>query len=58
MKPLSWSLIATLVVKYGIPFTEQLIANIANKTPVSPEEWNSLLTKIQTPFDQLVPKQP
>jgi hypothetical protein len=58
MEPLSWSVIATLVVKYGIPFTEQLIANIANNKPVTPEEWNALAAKIQTPFDVLVPKQP
>lgn len=57
MEPLSWSVIATLVVKYGIPFTEQLIANIANKAPVTAEEWNALTAKISVPFSDLVPKQ-
>lgn len=56
MEPLTWAAVASLVVKYGIPFTEQLIANIANKKPVTPEEWYALLTKINTPFDSLVPK--
>lgn len=56
MDPLTWSAVAGLIVKYGIPFTEQLIANIANKTTVTPEEWNALTAKINTPFDTLVPK--
>ncbi len=56
MEPLTWSIVASLVVKYGLPFTEQLIANISNNKPVTPEEWNALLLKINTPFDSLVPK--
>jgi hypothetical protein len=56
MEPITWSIVASLVVKYGIPFTEQLIANIQNNKPVTAEEWNSLTTKINTPFATLVPK--
>jgi hypothetical protein len=58
MDPLTWSAIAALIVKYGLPFTEQLIVNIKNNKPVTPEEWNALILKINTPFDTLVPKQP
>lgn len=58
MEPMTWSIVASLVVKYGLPFTEQLISNISNNKPVTAEEWNALLLKINTPFDQLVPKQP
>lgn len=57
MDPLTWSAVAALIVKYGIPFTENLIANISNNKPVTPEEWNALTKKIETPFSELVPKQ-
>lgn len=57
MEPITWSVIAGLVAKYGVPFVEQLLTNITNKAPVTAAEWNTLTAKIQTPFDQLVPKQ-
>lgn len=58
MDPLTWSAVAALVIKYGLPFTEQLIANIQNNKPVDAAEWAALKAKIDTPFAALVPKQP
>lgn len=34
--------IATLIVQYGIPFTEYIIQLIQNKTEVTPTEWANL----------------
>jgi hypothetical protein len=56
MDPLTWSAIAALVVKYGVPFVEQLLTNAQNNKPVTLEEWTALKAKIDVPFDQLVPK--
>lgn len=56
MEPLSWSIVATLIAKYGLPFVEQLVLNISTNQPVSPENWNALIAKINTPFNDLVPK--
>jgi hypothetical protein len=56
MPPITWTVIAEIVVKYGVPFAEQLIANIQNNTPVTAAEWNTLAAKIETPFAVLVPK--
>jgi hypothetical protein len=56
MEPISWSVVAGLVLKYGIPFVDQLIRNIQNDKPVTSEEWAALKVKIDTPFDELVPK--
>lgn len=56
MEPLSWSVIASLVLKFGVPFVDQLITNIQNNTTPTPEAWASLKAKIDTPFEVLVPK--
>lgn len=34
--------VASLIVTYGIPFTEYLIKLIENKTQVTPNEWANL----------------
>lgn len=57
MEPISWSVLATLIAKYGIPFVDQLITNMQKQTPPTLDEWAALKTKIDTPFDDLVPKQ-
>ncbi len=56
MEPVTWSVIASLVLKYGVPFVDQLIQNLKNNNPVTLDEWNALKAKIDTPFDVLVPK--
>lgn len=48
--------IATLVLRYGIPFVSGLIEKAHKKETVSTEEWAGLLLKVETPFDSLVPK--
>jgi hypothetical protein len=54
---MEWSVIATLIAKYGIPFVDQLIQNLQKQTPPTLEEWTALKAKVETPFDELVPKQ-
>lgn len=39
---MDWLSIGTMVLQYGLPFVEKLIANWQNKTPVTVEEWNNL----------------
>lgn len=56
MEPITWSVVAQLVLRYGVPFVDQLITNIKNQAPVTPEEWTALRAKIATPFEALVPK--
>jgi hypothetical protein len=56
MEPLTWAAVASLVVKYGVPFVEQLLTNAQKNTPVTLDEWTALKAKIDTPFDVLVPK--
>ena len=52
---MDWMLVATLLLKYGEPFVEQLIENINNKTPVTPEEYAKLKEKLQITGDELIP---
>lgn len=54
---MEWTVIATLVAKYGIPFVDQLITNMQKQTAPTLEEWTALKAKIDTSFDSLVPKQ-
>lgn len=43
------TLIAQLVVMYGLPFAERMIQLWQNKTPVTTEEWAQLKTLAETP---------
>lgn len=49
-------MIAELILKVGVPFVAGLLEKIEKKEPVSLAEWNVLVTKIQVPFDSLVPE--
>ncbi len=40
---MDWVTIAALILQYGLPFVEKLIANWTNKTPVTPAEWAVLV---------------
>jgi len=42
MEPMTWSVIAGLIVKYGIPFTEYLINLAAAQGTPAPAEWATL----------------
>lgn len=47
-----------LVLRYGIPFVSGLLERAEKKEPVTLAEWQGLVAKIQTPFDQIVPAAP
>ena len=51
-----WGAVAGLVWKLGAPFAAKIITNAANKTPVTPEEWEKLAALIETPGESLIPK--
>lgn len=53
-----WGAIAALAYKLGAPFVAKILANSANKTPVTPEEWAKLAALIETPGETLVPARP
>lgn len=57
MEPISWAMVAQLVIKYGVPFVDNLIQNMQKQTPPTLEEWTALKTKINVDFETLVPKQ-
>lgn len=42
MIALTWEEIAILIVRYGLPFVERLIANISKGGAPTPEEWAAL----------------
>jgi hypothetical protein len=48
-----WGLIASVALKYGLPFAEKLIGNIQNNKPVTLDEWNALKAKAALTYDQL-----
>lgn len=58
MDPITWTVVAQLIIKYGVPFVDQLITNMQKQGLPTLDEWNALKKKIDTPFDVLVPKQP
>lgn len=55
---ITWAVVAQLVIKYGVPFADQLITNLQNQKPVDAATWAALKSKIDVPFAVLVPKQP
>jgi len=55
MEPITWGLIAQLIVKVGLPAAERIWLNAQNNTPVTPAEWKTLRDLNETPFDALMP---
>lgn len=39
---MTWDVIAGLIIQYGLPFVEKMIALWQNKAPVTQAEWDSL----------------
>lgn len=56
IEPISWTIVAQLIIKYGVPFVDNLIGNMQKQTVPTLDEWNALKAKIDTSFDSLVPK--
>ena len=53
MEPLTWATVAALVVNYGIPFTERMIALWEQKAAVSMDEFQKLKATVPAPGDAL-----
>lgn len=47
------TLIASLIVQFGLPFAEKMIELWTNKTPITPEVWLQLKALVLTPEDAL-----
>lgn len=45
---MTWEVIAQLALQYGMPYVVQLVANINNKAPVTPEAVNQLHEHVKT----------
>ena len=50
---MDWTLIATLLLRYGPEFVESILSKIQNNTPVTLEEWIALKSKIAIGYDDL-----
>lgn len=55
---MGWDVIAGLVLQYGVPFVTHIIENAQNNKPVTLDEWNALVAKIQISGESLIPKRP
>ena len=55
----SAALIIQLIVQYGIPGAEAIVADVksweANKADPTPADWAALLAKVGTPYSFFVP---
>lgn len=50
---MSPTVIAALIVQFGLPFVEKLIQLWADNTPITPESWAGLKALVKTPEDAL-----
>ena len=39
---MTWDVIAGLIINYGLPFAEKMVALWSNKAPVTTTEWDAL----------------
>lgn len=48
-----WGVIAGLALQFGTDFVKGLLENAKNGVEPTPEEWDKLVQKIKTPFEDL-----
>lgn len=42
MEPISWAVVAELIIKYGIPLADKIVTKAIQGTPVTQPEWDEV----------------